>query len=245
MAASADTVWKSRALVETYLTGVRGAIPCAAVQLAVMLRLIERRGKPVRTFLDLGCGDGVLAAAILARYPRAEGVLVDFSPAMLEAAKARFSRHAMKLEFALLDYGRREWTKSVQRFGPFDAIVSGFSIHHQPDRRKRHVYAELFHLLRPGGIFINVEHVSSPTRWIEQAHDGLFIDSLHAFHQRNGSARSRAQTARRYHHRADKAANILAPVERQCEWLRGIGYTDVDCYFRIFELAVFGGRRSA
>jgi tRNA (cmo5U34)-methyltransferase len=34
-----------------------------------------------------------------------------------------------------------------------------------------------------------------------------------------------------------------APVERQCEWLRDVGYADVDCFFKVFELAVFGGRR--
>ena len=241
--ARADTIWKSRALVEKYLTGVRGAVPCAAVQLDVMMRLIEARGKPVRSFLDLGCGDGVLAAAVLARYPAAKGVLVDFSPTMLEAAKVRFSRRARQLEFALLDYGAQTWTQSVQRFAPFDAIVSGFSIHHQPDRRKRELYAELFYLLRPGGIFLNVEHVASPTLWIERAHDALFIDALHAMHGRTSSGRSRAHIAHTYHHRPDKAANILAPVERQCEWLREIGYADVDCYFKIFELAVFGGRR--
>jgi hypothetical protein len=44
-------------------------------------------------------------------------------------------------------------------------------------------------------------------------------------------------------HRPDKAANILAPVEAQCDWLREIGYEDVDCYFKVLELAVFGGRR--
>ena len=42
---------------------------------------------------------------------------------------------------------------------------------------------------------------------------------------------------------ATKAANILAPVELQCRWLREIGYEEVDGYFRIYELAVFGGRR--
>ena len=131
----------------------------------------------------------------------------------------------------------------MRRFSPFDAIVSGFSIHHQPDRRKRKLYAELFDLLRPAGLFLNLEHVASPTRWLERAHDDLFIDALHAFGQQNGSRNSRAQTAREYHARPDKAANLLAPVERQCAWLRDIGYEDVDCYFKIFELAVFGGRR--
>ncbi len=48
---------------------------------------------------------------------------------------------------------------------------------------------------------------------------------------------------RQFVNRADRAANILAPVEDQCRWLRAIGFRDVDCYFRIYELAVFGGRK--
>ena len=43
----------------------------------------------------------------------------------------------------------------------------------------------------------------------------------------------------------DRRDNILAPVEEQCRWLRRIGFTDVDCFFKAFELAIFGGRRLA
>jgi len=43
--------------------------------------------------------------------------------------------------------------------------------------------------------------------------------------------------------RPDKSANILAPVETQYRWLRRIGFVEVDCYFKHFELAVFGERR--
>jgi hypothetical protein len=46
-----------------------------------------------------------------------------------------------------------------------------------------------------------------------------------------------------YDQRPDKAANILAPVEEQCAWLRAVGFVDVDCFFKAFELAVFGGRK--
>jgi hypothetical protein len=42
-----------------------------------------------------------------------------------------------------------------------------------------------------------------------------------------------------------KEANILAPVETQCQWLREIGFEHVDCYLKIFELEVFDGVRSA
>ncbi len=37
--------------------------------------------------------------------------------------------------------------------------------------------------------------------------------------------------------------NILALVEDQCDWLREIGFSDVDCFFKLFEVAIFGGRK--
>jgi len=33
-------------------------------------------------------------------------------------------------------------------------------------------------------------------------------------------------------------------LEKQCEWLREIGFNEVDCYMKIFELALFGGIKS-
>jgi hypothetical protein len=76
---------------------------------------------------------------------------------------------------------------------------------------------------------------------VESVHDGLFLDCL----ERHHAGRSRSEIEKTYYARLDKAANILAPVEAQCQWLREIGYTDVDCYLKVFELAVFGGRKPA
>src|ERR1700693_3984101 len=123
---SLDEPFSGRGLSE----GVRGAIPLAQEQIDILLRLITACGEPIRTFLDLGCGDGVLAAAIFQRYPQAQGVLVDFSAPMLEAARNRFADQNVSVRFANLDYGLESWARSVDEFGPFDTIVSGYSIHH-------------------------------------------------------------------------------------------------------------------
>jgi hypothetical protein len=37
-------------------------------------------------------------------------------------------------------------------------------------------------------------------------------------------------------HRPDKAADVLAPVELLCQWRCEIGFTDVECYPKVFEL---------
>jgi SAM-dependent methyltransferase len=234
-----DAVWKSSVLAATFLEGVRAAIPLAQEQMDVMLRLVAASGEPMHRFLDLGCGDGVLPAALLGRFPDAQATLVDFSAPMLDAARQRFAEVQEALKFVTADYGFASWTRAVEDQAPYDAVVSGYSIHHQPDSRKREIYREILGLLRPGGIFVNIEHVSSPSPWLASANAELFIDSLHRHHP----GQNRDEVAQIYYDRPDKEANILAPVEAQCQWLREIGFADVDCYLKIFELAVFGGRR--
>jgi tRNA (cmo5U34)-methyltransferase len=238
-----DAVWKRDALVRTYLDGVRGGIPFGPEQIQVMLRVIAARGTPVCRFADLGCGGGALTQALLLQYPEAHATLVDFSEPMLDAAKKQLRGQRPVPRFAVADLATPAWRAAIAGRPPFDTVVSGYAIHHLTDERKRQLYAEIFDLLEPGGMFVNVEHVASRTAWIEAASDALMIDSLYVFHGRQGSEKTREQVADEFVHRPDKAANILAPVEAQCDWLRTIGYQDVDCYFKVFELAVFGGRR--
>lgn len=234
-------VWKDDELVRTFLEGVRGGIPLAGEQLDALLRVLAARGEPVRRFLDVGCGAGSVASAVLSRFPNARAVLVDFSESMLEEARARFDANQHRL--ILADVGRDGWRAGVVTEAPFDAVVSGYAIHHLADERKRALYAEIYDLLVPGGVFVNVEHVLPASPWVGAINDELFIDSLFAHHRRLGGGKSREQVAQEYYFRPDKAANILAPVEAQCDWLREVGFTDVDCFFKVFELAVFGGRK--
>jgi SAM-dependent methyltransferase len=241
MPSHTDVVWQNAELAARFVSGVRGAIPLAHEQIDVLLRIIAKaRPSGVGTFLDLGCGDGVLGHALLDRYSGARGVFGDFSEPMLDLARARLAGHAGQT-FLATDYAAPDWLALVGPYAPFDAIVSGFSIHHQPDARKRAVYAEIYDLLAPGGVFLNLEHVASPDKWVEGLFDDLMVDAQFAHFQRQGDARTRDEIASIYYYRPDKAANILAPVDVQCAWLREIGFAHVDCYLKVFELALFGG----
>lgn len=239
---SNDTVWQGEGLTQTYLEGVRGAIPLANEQIDIMLRLIRASQPEVNWVLDLGCGDGILGTAVLNQYPQAHGVFIDFSEPMLTAAKQRLNNNPNTYT-VLKDYGEKGWMAELQTINhsQFDVIVSGYSIHHQPDNRKKEVYTELFNLLKPGGIFINIEHVSSADPWLERRFQELFVDKIYALQQQNGVNKTWEEVDREYYSRPDKDANILASVENQCHWLRNIGYEKVDIYLKIFELAVFGG----
>jgi ubiquinone/menaquinone biosynthesis C-methylase UbiE len=237
-----EQIWKSSALGKQYLEGVRGAMPLAETQIELMLLLLGQAPRRISRFLDLGCGDGILGHALLNRYPDSHGVFLDFSESMIAAAKEKLAPNALRATFIVQDYGQPEWVDVLPEH-QFDAVVSGLSIHHQPDERKKAIYRTIFDLLAPGGLFLNLEHVASASPWGEKIFDQYFIESLCRYHQRIGSKKTPEEIAQEYYHRPDKAANMLAPVEDQCQWLQAIGFANTDCYFKLLEISLFGGMK--
>jgi SAM-dependent methyltransferase len=239
---SSDEVWKLAPVAEQFLS-IRAGIPLAQEQIGIMLAILASRGQLVNRFLDLGCGDGILGAAVLGRYPKSHGILADFSEPMLAQARKGLEAFAGQLEFLNVDYANPAWTHLVEHSAPFDAVVSGYSIHHQPDARKREIYAEIFGLLRPGGWFVNIEHIAPAAELVTEMFESHIIEARIAEEIRSGGPQTREQITAAFHSRQDKQLNKLLAVETQCNWLRELGYEDVDCYLRIYSLAVFAGRR--
>jgi len=126
----------------------RDQVPQLEVGYSELLSILPPHPKRV---LDLGCGDGKVMAMI-----GGSGIAVDFSPHMLEQARARF--HADEVEVV-----EHNLNAPLPELGTFDLVVSAFAIHHCPHERKRELYAEVFDLVEPGGTFANLEHVASPT----------------------------------------------------------------------------------
>ena len=177
---------------------------------AVLLSMVP---KTACRILDLGAGDGRLLSLLLIDRPHAEGIAVDFSPTMLEAARRRFASAA---NVRVLEHDLDEPLPPLESF---DAVVSSFAIHHCSDQRKESLYREIHSLLEPGGVFCNLEHVASPTQSLQ----ARFLAEIGI---REGTG---------------DPSNKLASVGIQLRWLRQIGFQDVDCYWKWFELALFGG----
>ena len=178
--------------------------------------LLEFVPTKAHRILDLGTGDGRLLALVRREYPETEAVAVDFSPAMLEAVRKRYDGDrsvrvvAHNLDDALPDLGK------------FDAVISSFAIHHLVHERKRELYDEIFRVINPGGVFCNLEHVSSPT---PRLHDEFL--------------RGIGYTAE-----TEDPSNKLLDFETQLAWLREIGFVDVDCHWKWRELALLAGRKA-
>ena len=206
--------WQTEELAKTFLEDIRAAIPLAAEQIEVLLRVVRTALGDVARFADLGCGDGILGRALLAQYPAARGVFLDFSAPMMAAATKAVQTEGRQATFAAADLAATSWQDAIPRDGPLDLVVSGLAIHHLTDAQKRELYGEIFARLRPGGLFLNLEHVAFRSVWAEQALDDWFIDSLWCYHTSRGGAKSRDEVGQQWYYRRDKGTNFLAPVER-------------------------------
>ncbi len=235
-------VWKRPEVVASFLNGSRRVIPLAETQFETVLRVIEAYDIVIQRFIDLGAGSGTLAAQILARFPDAEATLIDYSPPMLDAAREAFASTGFDVRIVEADLTSEAWSSDADR-GSYDAVVSGFAIHHLSDEGKRDVYESAFDLLRSGGLFINVEHVESASPELKGAFDRFMIEALTGGEPQPVTLARSSQIATEVHQRQDRAVNILAPLGDQLDWLSDIGFESVDCYFKYFELAIFGGRK--
>jgi len=234
-------VWKDRNVAAAFLDERSLLIPDRQRQLDVLLRVIRFAPRAPHRVLDLGCGDAILLATVLDAFPEANGIAVDFSPLMLEQARKRLAGFGNRARTVEADLGTPAWCDQLR--GPFDAILSGFAIHHLPDERKHALYQEIRDLLAEGGAFVNAEHVASATPRGEEMFDQAMAEHLFQRRGERGESVTFEQVKRELLDRPDRAANILAPVETQCNWMRGLGFRDVDCYWKYFELAIFGGYR--
>lgn len=179
--------------------------------------LLEWIPKHPARVLDLGSGDGRLLSIVVTGCTPDEAVALDFSSTMLDRLRHRFSA----IPGVSVMAHDMEAPLPAQ-LGTFDVVVSSFAIHHLRHERKRTLYKEVYERLRTGGVFCNLEHVASPT--------------VQLHHQFLGRLDVRPED--------EDPSNKLLDVHQQLQWLRDIGFSDVDCHWKWRELALLAGTRS-
>jgi SAM-dependent methyltransferase len=200
--------------VEAYLRRVDTVAPRLAGE-EVLVSVLPP--EPV-SLLDLGCGDGRMAALVLDARPTIERVVaVDHSPPMLERAHRRFDGDP-RVTVVGADLADPLTGIEPVRTHSFDVIVSGLAVHHLEDERKQRLSAEVAALLTPGGLFANLDVVASAT------------PELHAeFLALIGRP-------------ADDPEDRLCDIWSQLDWLRKAGLVQVDCLWRWRGFALLVGR---
>jgi tRNA (cmo5U34)-methyltransferase len=190
-----------------------GRVGRLAARTAGEAELVEALPATVERVLDLGCGDGRLIALVMeARPDLAEALGLDSSPPMLELARQRFRGDVRVVIDA------HDLNDPLPGPGLFDVVVSGFAVHHLAHERKRQLFGEIVAILRPGGVFANLEVVQCATPELHEE-----------FNRRIGRP-------------GGDPEDVLAEVEPQLGWMRAAGLVQVDCPWRWRGFALLVGQ---
>jgi ubiquinone/menaquinone biosynthesis C-methylase UbiE len=237
-----NSTWQDADHVRQYVERQKKSSPIEAELFAVMARLL-RAIDPLTRVLDLGCGAGRFGRSIMDVCDGVELVFSDFSAEMLKAAREAVGERPLA-HFVKADLTDAGWREAFSGKA-FDAVVSGFSLHHLEEARRQAVFGEMQSLLRPGGMLLIAEWVASPSPWLEKIHNRWFIETSWHGGVFEGEDATFEQTLDRFANREDIRQGLLLPIGLQLDWLREAGYDDVSCYFKIFDMAIFGGRKPA
>ena len=200
----------------------------------LMVSLLPFSKKEYLRVLDVGCGTGETSVGLLKEFPLSRVTGIDGSQDMLDEAAAKVKQTTWRIDFICQDIRvvSGQWP-GVRGEKEFDAIISAFSLHYLNEDEKKALLSKCRDALKPGGIFIDAEAVTSPSAKVYQ----LYMEKWKDFQRSNGFSEDEIGA------HMLKFVRDVKPltVERQVCLMREAGFIDVECYFKYLNWAVFGG----
>ena len=140
-----------QAYVDDWVEVANTRRPHRAKFFEAFVKEISRLARP--EVLDLGAGPGFLAEQVLSRCAVSSYHLLDFSPRMLELARARLAAFGDRVFFHQIDFRRENWWQSLP--SGFDAVVSLQAVHEVQEAEKiAQLYGGVASLVAAGGRII-------------------------------------------------------------------------------------------
>jgi phosphoethanolamine N-methyltransferase len=160
-------------------------------------RVVEGLSLHGKTILDIGCGSGGITLHLVERHGAAQATGLDVEQPVIEVARRRAAARGLggRVRFVQAPPGPLPFAD-----GAFEVVFSKDALLHVPD--KDAVFAEIFRVLKPGGIFAASDWMIS--------HDG------------DPSPDMRAYVA------AEGLSFAMASPARYAEAMRRAGFADID-----------------
>jgi len=224
----------------TYCDIADVAVPRRAEMMDRIITAVPFARAEAFRIVEIGCGDGRLAASLLETFPQATITAFDGSDAMRERAAARLATFGRRARVRPFKLETLDWWD--QMFG-VDLVVSSLCLHHLNDAKKQYLYKAVSDRSSARGALVIADLV-------EPAHESArraAADAWDAAADDQAAALGRPDLAARFrdvhwnHFRFPDPADRPSPIFHHLVWLRHAGFGAVDCLWLFAGHAVFAG----
>jgi len=194
--------------------------------------------------LELGSGEGLLAAALLERFPVASLTALDGSESMRTQTSTRLARFGERARVAAFELPTLDWWDRM--FG-VDLIVSSLALHHLNDAKKQYFYKAAAERMSGRGALLIADLIEPQHRSTRNA----AADRWDALARRQAELIGAPALYQRFldehwnHFRFPDPADQPAALMHHLVWLRHAAFVVVDCVWMDAGHAVFGGFKQA
>ena len=177
--------------------------------------------------LDLGCGTGNITSAVKKRYPHAKITCIDLAEQMINITKFKLSKYN-DIKYLLGDL------REIPFGADYDLIISSLALHHlQTDQEKISIYHKIYDSLKEGGAFYNADNILASSEYLENVNMKQWKD----FMRKTISNKEIEEKWLPTYYEED----YPAPLIKHVDWLREVGFKNVDVTWKYINGAVFGG----
>jgi len=231
----------------TFLDLAEIFVPERAEQTNTLLQLIPAQTDEDFTVVELASGEGILAQAILERFPQCHYIALDGSETMREQLARKLEQFSTRIEILPFDLAQHEWRNNLPV--PLRCVLSSLCVHHLSDEGKRQLFHDMAAQLEPGGALLLADVIEPATQQIadlfaRQYDDIVRQQSLAIRGDLSGYEQFQQQKWNYFlYDYADPEATFDQPsrLSDQLCWLAEVGFTIVDCFWMQAGHAIYGG----
>jgi tRNA (cmo5U34)-methyltransferase len=221
-------------------------VPGRAEQIASLLHLIPAQADEAFTIVELAAGGGVLARAVLERFPACHYVALDGSEVMREQLSRSLAEFGKRLEVQHFGLEAEDWRAALP--SPLRCVLSSLAVHHLSDEGKRQLFQDIGARLEPGGALLLADIVRPETPHIaelfaRQYDDIVRAQSLAAYGDLRGyeAFQELEWNYFIYDYADPDSYDKPSLLSDQLVWLREAGFGIADCFWMQAGHAIYGG----
>ena len=177
--------------------------------------------------LDLGCGTGTITETLKEKFKNAKVTCLDLAENMIEMAKIKLNKYD-NIEYVIGDFYSLNFSEK------YDVIVSSLALHHlATDEDKIEFYKKIYEALDEGGVFYNADVVLGSNNYLQDLYISKWKEFMNLIVHMEEIEQKWIPAAEEEDHPAKLMNHI--------NWLREIGFKDIDVVWKYYSYVVYGG----